>query len=157
MVVEQQQAPAGTYVEAILDTFAAHPDREAVVVGAQRITYAQARSSVLRMAEVMRERGVGTGDIVAVVTGNRAEGVLLPLAVHLLGGRLAFVPPEPALVEQRGFLTRAGVSAIIFDPAIRSRGRVGQAGRTTSGAHARQRRSGRGSPRADREAAGHDD
>jgi len=117
MVVEQQQAPAGTYVEAILDTFAAHPDREAVVVGAQRITYAQARSSVLRMAEVMRERGVGTGDIVAVVTGNRAEGVLLPLAVHLLGGRLALVPPEPALVEQRGFLTRAGVGAIIFDPA----------------------------------------
>ncbi len=102
----------------ILDNLSAHPDREALVDGAQRVSYRQARSRVLRMAEALRERGVGRRDTVALFTTNRVEAVLLQLAIHLAGARLSFIPPEPALSEQRGFLERAEVSAFIFDPAI---------------------------------------
>ncbi len=70
------------------------------------------------MAEALRERGVGRRDTVALFTTNRVEAVLLQLAIHLAGARLSFIPPEPALSEQRGFLERAEVSAFIFDPAI---------------------------------------
>jgi len=116
--MDQQQALMGTYVDRILDNLSAHPDREALVDGAQRVSYRQARSRVLRMAEALRERGVGRRDTVALFTTNRVEAVLLQLAIHLAGARLSFIPPEPALSEQRGFLERAEVSAFIFDPAI---------------------------------------
>jgi fatty-acyl-CoA synthase len=118
IVVDQQQTPKVSYVERILDNFAAHPDREAVVDEARRVTYAQARSWVLRMAQSLRRRGVSAGDTVAIFTANRAEGVLLPLAVHLVGARLATIPLVPSPSEQIGFLARAEADAFVIGPAI---------------------------------------
>jgi fatty-acyl-CoA synthase len=107
-----------TYVDLILRNFAAFGEREAVVQGDVRISYAQAHDMVVRMAEVMRSRGVGPGDTVAMFTRNRAEAVLLQLATHHTGCRLVFVPPEPSIHELRAFMERAEVTCFIFDPTI---------------------------------------
>ncbi len=116
--MDQQQGFEVSYVDRILDNFAAHPGREAVVDEARRVTYAQARSWVLRMAQDLRRRGVSREDTVAIFTANRAEGVLLPLAVHLTGARLAIIPTVPSPGEQLGFVAGAEATAFVIGPEI---------------------------------------
>ena len=84
--------PPGTYVDRLLETLAAHPDREALIHGEQRISYTEARDLVLRIAAALADSGLRKGDGVALFTGNRAEVVLVQLAVHLIGCHLIFVP-----------------------------------------------------------------
>jgi fatty-acyl-CoA synthase len=65
-----------------------HPDREAVVGGAARLTYGQLRARVRDLARGLRGLGVGRGDKVALLMSNRPEWVLVDLAVVLLGATL---------------------------------------------------------------------
>lgn len=108
----------GTYVDRILEVFAEHPEREAFVHGDRRVSYAEARRSVHRIAAALRLRGLGKGETVALFVGSRPESVLIQLAVHLAGCRLVFVAPEPAVPEQGAFLRRAEADALVIDPGI---------------------------------------
>jgi len=108
--------PRGTYVDLVLDVLAAHPDREAVKLGDQRVSYADARSFILRTAAALRGLGLRRGDVIALAVGNRPDTVLLQLAIHLTGAQLTFVPPEPGLAEQSSFLKRAEPAAFVYDP-----------------------------------------
>ena len=107
--------PPATYVHRILDSFAANGDREALVNGSRRITYAEARTIVLQVAEAFRQSGLKKGDRVAMATGNTAEVELIQLAVHVIGAILIFVPAEPVPRERAVFLKRAAPDALIFD------------------------------------------
>jgi fatty-acyl-CoA synthase len=104
-----------TYVHRILDVFAANGDREALVNGSRRITYAEARSLVLQIAEAFRRSGLKKGDKIAIAAGNTAEVVLVQLAVHVIGAMLIFVPAEPVPQERAAFLLRAAPDALVFD------------------------------------------
>jgi fatty-acyl-CoA synthase len=117
----QQATASGTYVEHILTSLAAGGDTEALVQGDRRTTYAQAHDMVLRLAGALHARGLGVGDGVAVFVGNRPESVLLQVAVHLLGCRLVFVPPEPGPGELAAFVKQADATAFIFDPGFGTR------------------------------------
>jgi fatty-acyl-CoA synthase len=64
---------------------------------------------------------VGEGDGVALFIVNSPEALLLKLAVHFLGGRLVFVPPEPGNPELGAFIARADVKMLIFDPVLGER------------------------------------
>lgn len=46
----------------------------------------------------------------AVHVGNTPEKVLLNLAVHLLGGRLVYVPPEPGAAELKDVIVTGRTS-----------------------------------------------
>jgi len=107
-----------SYVGRVLSIFESSPDRDAVILGDQRISYAAAHKTVLRLANALRHRGLIRGDRVALLVGNRPEAVLLQLAVHLIGCRLVFVPPEPAVGEQVAFLRRAETTAFVFHPHL---------------------------------------
>jgi 2-furoate---CoA ligase len=67
-----------------------HPEREAVVEGDLRITYAELRSRVARLAGRLAEQRLGRGDRLAVLTRDRTETVLLYWACQWLGAW--FVP-----------------------------------------------------------------
>ena len=114
----QQATASGTYVDNILTSLAAGGDTEALVQGDRRITYTQAHDTVLRLAGALHARGLGRGDGVAIFIGNRPESVLLQVAVHLLGCRLVFVPPEPGHGELTAFVKQADVAAFVFDPGF---------------------------------------
>ncbi|NGY65838.1 AMP-binding protein [Lentzea sp. NEAU-D13] len=107
-----------TYVDLVLERLAADPDREAVIGGDTRLTRAQARDLLFRLADGLVRRGIKPGDGVAVYVGNTPEAVLLNLAVHLLGGRLVYVPPEPGTAELKALVERAEVAAVVVDPSF---------------------------------------
>ncbi|HZN75159.1 MAG TPA: AMP-binding protein [Micromonosporaceae bacterium] len=111
-------APLESYVARVLSVFESYPDRDAVVWGEQRVSCAAAHETVLALANAMRHRGLVRGDRVALLVSNRPEAVLLQLAVHLIGCRLVFVPPEPVIGEQVAFLRRADATAFVFHPHL---------------------------------------
>lgn len=113
------EASAGvpTYIDRLLEIFDTFGEREAVVCGELRLSYRQAHDMVLQLAQALRSEGLGKGDAVAVFAGNRAEAVLTQLAVHLIGSRLVFTPPELSPAEQVMFLRRAEISAYIYGSA----------------------------------------
>ncbi|MCP2241503.1 class I adenylate-forming enzyme family protein [Lentzea aerocolonigenes] len=107
-----------TYVDLVLQKLSTDGDREAVIGGDTRLTRSQARDLLFRLADGLVQRGVKPGDGVAVYVGNTPEAVLLNLAVHLLGGRLVYVPPEPGPAELKALVERAEVAGVVVDPSF---------------------------------------
>ncbi|MFS8103946.1 acyl--CoA ligase [Lentzea alba] len=105
-----------TYVDLVLQHLTTEGDREAIVGGDTRLTRSQARDLLFRLADGLVQRGIKPGDGVAVYVGNTPEAVLLNLAVHLLGGRLVYVPPEPGPAELKALIDRAEVAEVVVDP-----------------------------------------
>lgn len=96
-------------------------DRDAIVQGQRRISGREARSLILRYARALADTGVGEGDGIALFIANSPEALLLTIAVHFVGGRLVFVPPEPGNPELGAFIAHADVKMLIFDPVLGDR------------------------------------
>jgi fatty-acyl-CoA synthase len=67
-----------------------HPDRDALVFGDRRWSYAELDRDVHALAAGLSARGVGTGDVVALLGSNSAAYLLSCLAVSRLGA--VFLP-----------------------------------------------------------------
>lgn len=107
------------------------PDRLAAVdlASGRRWTYAQLDADIARAAGVLRRRGVGEGDRLAVLAKNRVLLVILHLACARLGAM--FVPlnwrlsageihvliedADPALIVGDGQLAAAGLDGVNLD------------------------------------------
>jgi len=109
------------YTLRLLDKLAAGGERDAIVHGERRISCLQARSTILRFAWALLENSVGEGDGVALFVMNSPDALLLKIAIHFVGCRLVFVPPEPGNTELAAFIARADVKMLIFDPALDER------------------------------------
>ena len=73
----------------LLDEMAVrYPDREAVVSGTDRLTYADYRARARQLAKGLHSLGVRQGDKVALLMGNRTEWLLVDFAVAMLGATL---------------------------------------------------------------------
>ncbi|MET7367828.1 long-chain fatty acid--CoA ligase [Streptomyces sp. NPDC005566] len=78
------------------------PDRAAVVLGGQRLTYAELDAAACRVADLLHSRGIGQGDKVALSCPNlpwfpivyfgilKAGAVVVPLNVLLKGREIAY-------------------------------------------------------------------
>jgi fatty-acyl-CoA synthase len=110
-----------TYVDLVLQRLSTDDEREALIGGDTRLTRAQARDLLFRLADGLVRRGIGPGDGVAAYVGNTPEAVLLTVAVHLLGARLVYVPPEPGPSELRALVERAEVAGVVVDPSFSTR------------------------------------
>jgi long-chain acyl-CoA synthetase len=82
-----------------------YPDREAVILGDTRITYAQLWDETRRYATVLREHGVGPGDTVALLMPNvpdfpRVYYAALSLGAVVVPVHALLVAPEIAYVLQ---------------------------------------------------------
>ena len=62
-----------------------HPEREAIVCGDTRLTWRQLGDQSSRLAAGLAQRGIGSGDRVAMLIGNRAEFVTTLFAIAHLG------------------------------------------------------------------------
>lgn len=94
------------------------PDRPALVFDGAALGYAELNRAVNRMANALAERGVGPGDRVAVLTGNRPELLVTVFACAKLGA--IFVPLNVRLVarELEYIVRDADPVVLLSEPAF---------------------------------------
>ena len=84
--------PTSRSIPRLLDELARRfPQREALVGGDQRYTYASLRNEVRAFAKGLHALGVAKGDKVAILMGNKPEWIIADLAICLLGGIMVAV------------------------------------------------------------------
>jgi long-chain acyl-CoA synthetase len=110
------------------------PDREAVVAGAERLSYAELLDRSLRLARGLQELGVGRGDRVAIYMDNSAGCTTAIYAVLLAGGVFVVVNPqtkedklhyvlddcEATVLLTEGSLTRTALAAAGSAPSVKA-------------------------------------
>ncbi|HYP85825.1 AMP-binding protein [Variovorax sp.] len=103
----------------------AHPQREALVAGEQRLSYEQLARACWRTMHALAALGLKRQDAVAVLATNSTESVVAIVAAQLMG--LVYVPLHPLGSEedQAFVLADAGVKALVLDlPRHAERGRT---------------------------------
>ncbi len=85
-----------TIASILAESAARHPDRTAVVLGDLRLTYAQLWGHALQYAAVLRDKGVGPGDKVAMLLPNTPHFPLTYFGTLALG---AVAVPVHALLK----------------------------------------------------------
>ena len=94
------------------------PHEDAVLFRAARLTHLQLLDRVNALAAAFLEAGVGQGDIVALLMGNRPEFLEAALAVNRVGA--AFLPLNVRLAEPEleYIIRHAGAVAIVTEPGF---------------------------------------
>ncbi|MDT9684983.1 amino acid adenylation domain-containing protein [Streptomyces sp. TRM76323] len=100
---------------------AAAPDKEAVVLGDERVGYAELDARANRLARLLADRGVGPEQVVAVMLPRTPEMVVTALAVLKAGA--AYLPVDPAYPVDRvaHMLDDAHPVALLTDTATAGR------------------------------------
>ena len=94
------------------------PQREALIYGDQRLSYGDLQRRVDRMAATLAARGVGAGDVVALLMKNSAAFLEISLAISRVDA--IFLPINYRLGEQEvGYiLQHAGVRLLFVDEEL---------------------------------------
>ncbi|HEX8052761.1 MAG TPA: AMP-binding protein [Thermoleophilaceae bacterium] len=101
------------FAEILTASAAAHPDRPAVCLGPERVTYAELYDRALRIASALRERGHEAGSVVAVMLQNGPEFVAAYFGVLLAGSVVTAVNPLLTPGEVDRLLENAGARTLI--------------------------------------------
>ncbi|BCK66061.1 fatty acid CoA ligase [Streptomyces libani subsp. rufus] len=122
MIVNAQEiSEPRTYVDRILEHWNKDEDAEALVQGTQRLTRGEARRQLFRLGHALRGQGLAPGDGVGLFLANRVDSVLVQLAVHLIGCRVVFLPPEPGPGELAALVEQSRARAVVTDPLFAGR------------------------------------
>jgi fatty-acyl-CoA synthase len=105
---------AQTLAEALARAAALYPQREALVIGDARLTYAALEAGAREAAQGMRALGVRRGDHVAVCMGNSAEWVQTFYGAALIGATTVPVNTRLKADELRYCLSQADVKLLVI-------------------------------------------
>jgi len=106
--------PTSRTIPGLLDELAARfPEREALVGGGQRYTYAALREEVRAFAKGLHALGVRKGKMVAILMGNKPEWVVADLAICSLGGTMVAVNTWVTTRELGYVLAHSDATALI--------------------------------------------
>jgi fatty-acyl-CoA synthase len=94
------------------------PEREAVVHGKLRWSYAQLALETGRMAGALRRAGVVAGDRVAILAPNTPAHLLAHFAMPLLGAPLVSINTRLAPAEIAYILDHCGAKILLVDPEL---------------------------------------
>ena len=109
--------PAATVPELLAATAARTSDATALVCGATRLSFAELMADVRALAGRLAERGVGAGDVVALLLPRRAESVVALFAVLTAGA--AYLPIDPDLPASRvEFVLRDAAPTVVVTTAV---------------------------------------
>jgi long-chain acyl-CoA synthetase len=120
--------------EALLASAQRVPEREAVVAGAERLTYAELLDRSLQLARGLQDLGVERGDRVAIYMDNSAGCATAIYAALLAGGVFVVVNPqtkedklhyvlddcEASVLLTEGSLTRTALAAASSAPSVKA-------------------------------------
>ncbi|MGC9417680.1 MAG: AMP-binding protein [Rhodovulum sp.] len=98
-------------------TVALMPDRVAVIWGDLRLTWGRFDALVQRMANTLRERGIGKGDVVSIIAANRPEMLAAHFAVPMLGAVLNAINMRLDAETVRYILGHSRSRLMLCDPA----------------------------------------
>ncbi|MEY9876744.1 long-chain acyl-CoA synthetase [Streptacidiphilus sp. MAP12-33] len=96
----------------------AYGARDALVDGEERLTFSELYENALRCAQGLRERGVGPGDVVALVQPN---SLWYPVTYHgtlLAGATVSAVNPTQPTDSLAAALDEVGAKALVTHPAV---------------------------------------
>lgn len=95
------------------------PQRQALVCGAQRLSYGELNAQANRLARWLRQAGVGCDQLVAVSLEREVATLVTLLAIHKAGG--AYLPIDPAQPPARNadILEQAQPSLLLTREALR--------------------------------------
>jgi fatty-acyl-CoA synthase len=94
------------------------PHDDAVIFGATRLTHLQLLDRVNALAAGLREAGIGKGDIVALLMGNRPEFLESALAVNRIGAAFLSLNVRLAEPELEYIIRHSGAAAIVTEPGF---------------------------------------
>lgn len=107
-----------TIAGTLRSTAARVPDREALVFGDTRYSYAELDTHVDKVASVLIEQGVAKGDRVALMSMNSDRFVIAFYAIARVGAVAVPVNPASAAPELDYLIGDSGAKVLIFDPAL---------------------------------------
>jgi len=94
------------------------PDGIALIGDGRRVTHAELDARVSAIAAGLRERGIGPGDIVAVLSENRPEYVETVLAINRIGAVFLLLNYRLAPPEWEYITTHAGARLVVAQPDL---------------------------------------
>jgi fatty-acyl-CoA synthase len=94
-----------------------HPERPAVIWHERTWTYAQFGGIVRAMMDALSAKGVGQGDVVAIICGNRPEMLAAHYAVPALGATLNALNTRLDVAAAAYILEHSGARLVLADPA----------------------------------------
>src|SRR3712207_7145075 len=97
---------------------AAFPERTAVVDGDRRLTWAQFRERVRRLAVALQESGIEKGDRVAFLAPNATELLEAHYGVPAAGAVLVAINTRLKSEEVRYILEHSGSRLVAVDPSL---------------------------------------
>ncbi|MGQ0849474.1 MAG: acyl--CoA ligase family protein [Actinomycetota bacterium] len=103
------------FLERSADVF---PDKPAIVYGDRVINYRQFRESTTRLANALRESGIGPGDRIAYLMPNLPEMLIAHFAVPLAGAVLVAINTRLSGPEIEYILQHSGSSMLVVDSAL---------------------------------------
>jgi feruloyl-CoA synthase len=105
-----------------------HPDREALVYEDQRLAYSELRHRALKAARVLADNGVGTGDVVAIMTFNVPGFVFAAFGAWYLGATVVPVNHKFQAPEVRYTIEHSGAKLGIVSAELSDVARTGGPG-----------------------------
>ncbi len=97
---------------------AVDPQRPAVVLGDQPLTYAQLESDANRIAHILRANGVGAGDHVAAILGNDPLIFAIVWACYRLGAYFTPVPSSSSPKDAAYIVGNCEARVVFVDPLL---------------------------------------
>lgn len=94
------------------------PEKEAVVYGSERVTYGALWKRSARVAGLLATRGIGKGDVVAVLMKNSAAFIEIALAVSHAGAVLLPINFRLAAEEVNYILAHSGARQLFVDDEL---------------------------------------
>ncbi|WP_337185641.1 AMP-binding protein [Phenylobacterium sp.] len=92
-----------------------YADHEAIVQGDVRITYRQFGEQVSRFIQLFKSYGLGRGQGLAVLSGNRPEVIAVMAACQYLGMRYTPLHPMGSIDDHRFVLEDSEAAALVVD------------------------------------------
>jgi amino acid adenylation domain-containing protein len=96
-------------------TAADHPDKEAVVCGADRIPYGALDQAVNGLAAFLASRGIGPGDRVGIFGSKSVEEVIAIFGILRAGAAFVHVNPQYRDAHLRHVVADCGIKTIVVD------------------------------------------
>ncbi|GAA5069256.1 class I adenylate-forming enzyme family protein [Nocardia callitridis] len=99
-------------------TAARVPEREALIFGETRYSYAELDTAVDRVAALLADRGLRKGDRIALFASSSDRFILVFYAAHRIGAIFVPINPASSAPELDYILRDSGARFLVYDPAL---------------------------------------
>jgi fatty-acyl-CoA synthase len=111
-----------TAADLIIEAMERFGDREAFVLGDQRVSYGQAADAISRIVRLLAARGVGPGRAVAALSPNMPEAWLVQAAAYLLGATYTGLHPLGSPGDHVHVCEDAEIAVLVVHPKFAATG-----------------------------------